>query len=237
MKKMLIVLLTIIILLSFSSCARETEGYSIREALKISAIVFDESIEQNVYNKEMFSEEESFYALERLKMNEVKLMPPMGVDLWSLTFFIEFDGIIEVTSENDNVWVSYSRAPNLVNSDDFVGDSGSQSSIQFAIESYVSANPITTTIDDFGSGSAADRALVKVGSEWYLNVSAYRFDNEKTPIIKAQLKIVALYDKNNTGKTGEGANFGTRCFSVELVFYEYSDMYKFMDEIIDDDYD
>ena len=50
MKKIILSLLTLVILLSVNSCADEEtdQNYSIKDALKISAYVFDETIEGSV---------------------------------------------------------------------------------------------------------------------------------------------------------------------------------------------
>jgi len=228
--KKIILLFAGIILLNFSSCTRETEGYSIKDALKISAIVFDESIEGNIYKNE-----DTVYTLKALKMNEVNLASPLRVELWSITFFIEFNGIIEVTSENEDVWMYWGRTPNWVDSSRTGGESGeSEISVRTAVESYISVNPLPTKIANVptlrGNISFAT-------TEWYLNVNAYRFDNEDIPIIRARLKIDTVHDKDYICTLDSGEDLGTRCFSVELISYEYSDIYKFMDEIIDEEDD
>lgn len=222
MTKVMITLLAGIIMLIFTSCARETEGYSIREALKISAIVFDESIEENIYN-----EDGTVYTLERLEMNKVKLAAPLRVELWSVTFFIEFNGIIEVTSDNEDVWMYWGRSPNWVDSSRTVGGGGnSEISVRTAVESYVSINPLPTKIVNVPT--LRDDISFVATKEWYLNVNAYRFDNEDSPIIRARLRIL---DMNDIYDQQDDSNF----FSVELISYEYSDIYKFMDDVVDDE--
>jgi len=184
-------------------------------------LAFDESIEGNIYNQQ-----DTVYTLERLELNEVKLSPPLGLEVFSVPLFIEFNGTVEVTSENEDIYMYSSHAPNWVDPTKAVGaDSGSQNSVKIAVERYVNFNPLPTPIATFHGGSRFGTI-----TEWYLNVNAYSFDNEDSPIIRAQLRILDIRD------THEQAT-DYKCFSVELISYEYSDIYKFMDEIVDDDYE
>ena len=104
MKKIIFALLAGIFLLNLSSCANENQeySYSIKDALKISAYLFDENSGEDyfVYNKSGaldYNPEESVYTLEQLKMNEVRVMCPMDFNnIISLAIHFEFDGIIEV---------------------------------------------------------------------------------------------------------------------------------------------
>lgn len=65
--------------------------------------------------------------------------------------------------------------------------------------------------------------------EYYLNVNAYKLDG--TLYITAKLKLVVLEDKEYTSEYysifGTADEERSRFFSIELVSYEYNDIYKF----------
>ena len=237
MKKITIALLLGILLLSFGSCANKDQEYSytIKDALKISTWVFDESVEGNIYD-----EDDSVYAFERLKLNEVKLMMPMdGMDMLQLNIFFEFEGIIEIVSETEDMNLSVNKnfTPLYINESDDCGRTYGYS-VKFATQGFVSTYIlIGECIGKDHSGSRGTRFAFdtnsEVGTERYLNVNAYRFDDEKNPIIRAQLKLVLIEDKIQ--KQLGNDNLSWRCYSIELISYEYSDVYIILDELWDDD--
>ena len=231
MKKAVMILLAVIIL-NFSSCETVDDmdySYSIKDALKISAYLFDESIDGNVYD-----EDDSVYEFERLKINEARMINPT---IRSNILF-EFDGIIEVSAENEDLELSVNK--NLTFWD---GNEGTQLlrtygyNMKFATRGFVG---FCLLVDDligkpiYSQGTSCICGFgAEVGTERYLNVNAYRLDNEKTPIIRAKLKLILIEDKFEE-KLGN-ANFSRRCFSIELISYEYSDIYKLLDDITDEE--
>ena len=224
-KAVIMLLLAELILLGFISCTRETEGYSIIDALKISAYLFDESID---INEPIYYEwGETVYTLERLKKNEIRAMAPQGemrdletggeIPPRGLVLFLEFDGIIELVAENRDI--RFERH----------GITGHD--IQLAVGGHVSVFPLR-----FVTNEPKEVHTVKPGTEYYIDINAYKFDNEGSPVIRARLKLVALRDAITES---EEVHFGGEprscCMSVELISYEYSDVYKMMYEIGDGD--
>lgn len=242
MKKMIIALLAGIILLSFGSCAEaDVEySYSIKDALKISAYLLDENLTEDdmwVLTEDgvlVFNRDETIFNLERLEQNKIRTMAPIGAikKEWigrGLTLFVEFDGIIEVAAENEDMELMYLAGKvygysvkftieGFVNACLLVDEQiGMQRGGSFGAEGYVGT---------FGFGA-------EVGTERYLTVNAYSFENEETPIIRAQLKLVLIEDRieNLNGNKGFSHSF----YSIQLVSYEYSDRYRFLDEIWDEE--
>jgi len=66
------------------------------------------------------------------------------------------------------------------------------------------------------------------GTEYYLNINAYRFDNDQTPIIQAALKLIKLGDPT-------WLDIMANHFSIEMISYKYSDVYIILDEIWDEE--
>ena len=244
MKKLIIALLAGIILFNFNSCARETEGYSIRDALKISAFIFDEDsgedllVYKDVAGKGYYWHNDNLnaYALERLKMNEVRTMAPMQAirSLEGLNLFIEFDGIIEVVSEYKDIQLSLNHA--LPPWEGLRHDRTFGFDARFIHKSHVVVNPINQVVH--GSDVAAHItathliSVLSPGREYYLTINAYKFDNERKPVIQAQLKFIVLDDEKEISL---GTPEWSLCVSIELISYEYSDIYKLLNEIWDDE--
>ena len=228
--KKIITIFTATVLLSLVSCeAADVEySYSIRDALKISAYIFDENVPGNYYH-----DDETVYGLEALKLNEARLIAPIGaINMINLNIHLKFDGIIEVISENEDVQLSfnYKLTPWYVG--EVYGNTGSRVfgfSAKLPYEGYIALNPLGSNRGSIW-GDTGNWLAFKIGSEYYLDVNAYKFENEKSPVIRAQLKFVQLEDT-----TSHEDKDRSPCFSIEMVSYEYSDMYKIMDEIWDDE--
>jgi len=256
MKKIItIALLTVIILVSLSSCADESQDYSytIRDALKISAWVLDESIEGDV--DWVFDESagqlfdtvdgvicDDIYVFERLKLNKIRMMAPLNRYEENLNIFVEFDGIIEAETEDEYIQLSY-------NSDNPAQPGkGKYEDIKVAYALYINVCPLGQYAP-LSDRKHNVRSYARIGSEYYFNINAYKFDNEETPVIKAQLKLVVLEDKTKQpfsyGIGGEGDySFDgisykerSRFLSIELVSYQYSDKHILLDELWDEDDD
>jgi len=243
MKKIIAALLAGIILLSFSSCADENTSYSIKDALKISAWVLDESIEENYWEvSDMVLTENGWYhveredvRLERLKLNEVRIMAHFNyLYMTNLNIFFEFDGIVEVVPEDEYIRVGYctKNSDQPYQSGRDMGMMFGEVKVPYAV--YVNVLPL----DEYPSGVGIRDDIKKTDREYYLTVNAYNFGNEKTPVIRARLKLLILEDKGllrNYSSSGEYVGEErSRFLSIELISYEYSDRYIILDELWDD---
>ena len=256
MKKVIIVLLVGIFLVSFSSCARDTEGYSMRDALKISTWVLNKSFEDTGYwtqddndgggghwisyeNDRQAIDKNDVFIFERLKINEIRTLAPLHyTDMLHINIFFEFDGIIEVETEDKYIYLTYDEK----NPDQPLLRSGDPTEVEGSFRWPRKLCINFCPLDEY-SGMAKGltaRSHTQIGREYHLNVNAYTFQNEKSPAIMAVLKLVVLedkgvpldyYDKTFGVPYGEASRF----LSIEIISYEYSDRYKFIDEIWDDE--
>ena len=249
MKKAVMILLAAIIL-NFSSCETADDmnySYSIKDALKISAWVLDESFDVNGYwvadenimghgwwvesdEKTIDSDEEDIFVFERLKLNEVRTMAPSGY--MSLVIYFEFDGIIEVENEHDeHMLLSYDgKNPSAYVKNGVPHAIFGEIKLPYAVYVYTSPMESYVLESDNTLGSHAPGA--KVGREHYLNVNAYNFGNEQTPVIRAKLKLAVLEDESLPSYYPKDSS---RLLSVELISYEYSERYIILDELWEDD--
>jgi len=235
-KKIIIILLSGMILLNLNSCKRETEGYSIIDALKISAFTYNENSGEDYFVYDdwgniVYNVNENTYELTPLKMNEPKIMRPMGLFVININMRFEFDGIIKVAAENKDMQMFVN--PDIV-FEPVTGTTGNGNEpygfeMKFSFDGYIAANPLGSNCGHLWVTDGTRWLRCVIGREYYVDVNAYKFDNEESAVISAQLKLVQLDDK-----TSANGNF-SRCYSIGLISYEYSDIYKMMYEI-DDEY-
>jgi len=245
MKKIITALFAAIILLNAGSCVNKNEtpeyNYSIKDALKISAWVIDESRKEDYWEitDRVLKDDGWYYVenedvrLERLKLNEVRIMAPFNwMHMTNLNIFIEFEGVIEVTSEDEYIRVTYNdKNPSQPGM-------GVSENVKAPYAVYANICPLTE-IDLSGGIHNIRNDIKKTNREYYINVNAYNFGNEETPVIRAKLKLLVLEDKAiPVNYDSIGSYVGeemSRFLSVEFISYEYSDRYKLMDEITDDE--
>lgn len=233
------------ILLNLFSCMNE-ESEKVTEALKISTWVMDknfedtgywisdDSIRQNGYWVSNESDDQipndDVFKFETLQLNEVRVMAPLCyMKMPNLNILFEFDGIIELESEDPNdkrIQLAYNY------------DSPTEPKIDFETMAFGKVRakaPINFNIyplgKDINQTGIIDRDTI-VDQEYYLNINAYKHDG--TLLITAKLKLVVLEDKeylpeqysklySNIDASSEERS---RFLSIELILYEYSDIYK-----------
>lgn len=241
MKKIVLFMLISLLLFFSISCADEVEPESITDALKISAWLLDENLEGTGYWA--YSETPDYYGywvsndgspvdskdvfkFERLEPCKERIMAPMGyMYMDHVNLFLDFNGIldIEVGDEGDeNVRLSYSldcpEAP-------WNGEKIEENSVKALGPLTVSVNPI----GKFVSNKIGHRDTL-TDREYFINIRAYNYD--ETLIVTAKLKLTVLEDKAYPYQEIYFPIYGpneerSRFLSIELVSYEYNDIYKF----------
>ncbi len=221
-----IALLTAFLLLfGGGSCMKkdDTPVTSITDALKIKAYVYDESGET--------------WNLEQLRLNEPKQLVPIhifngyeGLDMNNFNLYFEYeDGICVMATpdrdmqlsvgKNGGIWERGEDMTTRVydcdnNYEIILSRPGYMAVALFGMKNIniMNANPENAVrFDNFEP---------YIGQEYYLTVTACDFN--KVPVITAQVKFTSLKDESfNDG--------GSRNFTIELVSYEYSDIYKLME--------
>ena len=264
MRKIKIALIGLIMLLALSSCADEEaeHGYNILDALRISVWLFDENIDMSEpidYNPD------TAFHFERLRLNEVRVMAPVTVrggirgmpeggatDKYGLSLHIAYNGIIEVVAEDENVLLSRNNnltphfsAENTRESGRVAGFSaklpreGFVNMIPFSIDSLMRRGFSGDLRNNLRAGGAfAPTHFVSpfiVGEVYYVTVNAYRDEAATAPRITAQLRLVVLEQAPEEGLEWAHNPAYSSVFSIEMVSYEFSDVYRFRYDIWDED--
>lgn len=220
-------LLALLCIVSLVSCRQDdTQVTSITDALKISAYVYDENGET--------------WSFQQLRLNEPKNLVPIHIlnndesykeaDMVNFNFHFEYeDGICVMTApdrdmqlsvgNNGDIWERGEDMTTRVydcdnNYEIILSRPGYMAVALFGMKNFniMNSNPENAVrFDNFKS---------YIGQEYYLTVTACDFD--KVPVITAQVKFTSLEDEMYTDGT-------SRNFSIELVSYDYSDIYKMME--------
>ena len=240
MKKIIIVVLSGLILLHSSSCSYEyvdSDWLDTDDTLKISAFLFNEdngddyfileewgyeyNRKEGAYNKD----NDGNYVPERLQLNEVRLMYPMApvelaASMINLNMFLEFNGEVEVISENNDIWFGFDRCHSNV---PFLAGSGCTG--QYGFQMRVPSDEYDGVYINFlPLGSNAGYVTMRefyiqkhyVGKTYYITVNRYISATSGVPVATARLKLIQLEDKFFAQDILDGS--GT--FSIELISYE-----------------
>ena len=207
------------------SCMKkdDTPVTSITDALKIKAYVYDESGEM--------------WNLEQLRLNEPKQLVPIhifngyeGLDMNNFNLHFEYeDGICIMTSPDRDMQLSvgnnggiWERGEDMTTR---VYDCNNNYEIILSRPGYMAVALFGMKNRNLYAGNPENAVRIDnfepyIGQEYYLTVTACDFD--KVPVITAQVKFTSLEDDSFTDGT-------SRNFTIELVSYEYSDIYKLME--------
>ncbi len=224
MKYKLILCLSFIFLLLTSCQKNDTPVTPITDALKISAYVYDENGET--------------WSLQKLNLNEPKNLVPVhvleneGVDMVNLHLYFEYeDGICIMSAPNRDVQLSVGRNGGIwqrgEDESTRVWDSHNNYELILSRAGYMAFAPFGGRNRNMNFREHEEYFVLYdnfepyIGQEYLLTVKACDFD--KVPVITAQVKLTSLED---AAYEGEGVS---RYFSIELVSYDYSDIYKMME--------
>lgn len=214
-----------LLLFGGGSCMKkdDTPVTSITDALKIKAYVYDESGET--------------WNLEQLRLNEPKNLVPIhilqhydGLDIENFNLHFEYeDGICVMTSPDRDMQLSVGNNGDMWEREEDwttrVYDCDNNYEIILSRPGYMAVALFgmkNINIINVNPENAVrfDNFEPYIGQEYYLTVTACDFD--KVPVITAQVKFTSLEDELYTDGT-------SRNFTIELVSYEYSDIYKLME--------
>ncbi len=223
MKYKLILCFSFIFLL-LTSCQKDnTPVTPITEALKISAYVYDENGET--------------WSFQKLNLNEPKNLVPTavlqneGIDMVNFNLHFEYeDGICIVSAPERNMQLSVGRNGDIwvrgEESSTRVFDSENNYELILSRAGYMAFAPFGGKNRNMVFGENEEFYVFYknfepyIGQEYILTVNACDFD--KVPVITAQVKLTSLEDAAYDDGT-------SRYFSIELVSYDYSDIYKMME--------
>ena len=244
MKKLLTILLALA-MLALCACNDEEEEVKITDALKISAWVMADGLwgtgqftydaEDYQYCGEWVSEDGTVtaaadvFACERLELGVPRVMAPMGYDYRDhVQLFLDYDGIVEVeVSEKGNEYVR------LLHSLDYPmepwkGGRITGNAFRAIAPTAVEVNPVGKFVPD-----ALGHRDTLTGCEYYINIRA--LDTDGSQLISAEIRLTVLEDAAFPYWDVYFPVYGenevrSRFLEVELVAYEYSDVYK-LDEM------
>ncbi len=230
-----------------------SEETPIADALKISARVLDKDLEGTGYwayttdfrkypndgywvsyddKDKQFDDDEVFY-YEPLEVGVKRTMAPLGFAHSSnLTIMIEFDGVVEIEAGKeckDNVEMSYYA----------VDSEGKRTGDVFPVGDTVIRAPMKLNVCPIGKFTSYTENVVSstlVYKEYIIYIRAY--DDTDRLMVTAELELKAIQDPhyNNSKKAFyDNVIYSpndelTRFLTIELISYEYSDMYKLMEE-------
>ena len=243
MKRLLAMLVLSVLLVSCGEYEPEENKVDIKEELKISAYLLGEEFEDNGYwaysedlqypnfgywvsdNERQYDDDEVF-ALEELEVGEVRTLAPLGYNrMHNLNLFVDFEGYIEVETEpidDERIRLAYSLD---YPTEPWRGNKTQENSFRVRAPAAIEAYPI----GKFTAAEALIQTFTLTEKEYNITIKAY--DDGGDLLVTAKIKLVALDDEHFPSEQFSNWVFAaneekTRFLTIELVSYEYSDIYK-----------
>ena len=223
-KKAGIFAIILIIFNALTSCMIEGEEYNIEDALKITVCVYDEDIDD--------------YTFKELELNQTEILAPIGYDdIENIPMLIEFDGgVVKVRADNKDIQLSTGQKYELwkLGGDILARTYGINASLPN--KGYLSLLPLGIkrgsafwtnnrtflAYDSYTNEEYYGNLKTDIGYEYYLTVTAYNLNAPDSPAVTAKIKLVQLFESDYIKFPVDLKDQ----FSIELVSYEYSDLYK-----------
>ena len=243
MKRLLAMLILSVLLVSCGEYEPEENKVDIKDELKISAYLLGEEFEDNGYwaysedlqypnfgywvsdNERQYDDDEVF-ALEELEVGEVRTLAPLGYNrMHNLNLFVDFEGYIEVETEpidDERIRLAYSLD---YPTEPWRGNKTQENSFRVRAPAAIEAYPI----GKFTAAEALIQTFTLTEKEYNITIKAY--DDGGDLLVTAKIKLVALDDEHFPSEQFSNWVFAaneekTRFLTIELVSYEYSDIYK-----------
>ena len=243
MKRLLAMLILSVLLVSCGEYVPEEDKVDIKDELKISAYLLGEEFEDNGYwaysedlqypnfgywvsdNERQYDDDEVF-ALEELEVGEVRTLAPLGYNrMHNLNLFVDFEGYIEVETEpidDERIRLAYSLD---YPTEPWRGNKTQENSFRVRAPAAIEAYPI----GKFTAAEALIQTFTLTEKEYNITIKAY--DDGGDLLVTAKIKLVALDDEHFPSEQFSNWVFAaneekTRFLTIELVSYEYSDVYK-----------
>ena len=243
MKRLLAMLILSVLLVSCGEYVPEENKVDIKDELKISAYLLGEEFEDNDYwaysedlqypnfgywvsdNERQYDDDEVF-ALEELEVGEVRTLAPLGYNrMHNLNLFVDFEGYIEVETEpidDERIRLAYSLD---YPTEPWRGNKTQENSFRVRAPAAIEAYPI----GKFTAAEALIQTFTLTEKEYNITIKAY--DDGGDLLVTAKIKLVALDDEHFPSEQFSNWVFAaneekTRFLTIELVSYEYSDVYK-----------
>ena len=252
MKRLLAMLILSVLLVSCGEYVPEEDKVDIKDELKISAYLLGEEFEDNGYwaysedlqypnfgywvsdNERQYDDDEVF-ALEELEVGEVRTLAPLGYNrMHNLNLFVDFEGYIEVETEpidDERIRLAYSLD---YPTEPWRGNKTQENSFRVRAPAAIEAYPI----GKFTAAEALIQTFTLTEKEYNITIKAY--DDGGDLLVTAKIKLVALDDEHFPSEQFSNWVFAaneekTRFLTIELVSYEYSDIYKLDESMYEED--
>ena len=242
MKKMLAMLLATL-LCATCACGEEEDEVKMADALKISAWVmedglwgtgyweFDETYKtqgRGISDDGTVLSGEDVFEKERLEVGKKRVSAPMGYNYdHNLNLWFDFEGFIEVEKagpHDERLWMCWNLDEPM---EPWAGSTLTKGQkIRMTAPAGVSLVPV----GKFSNADSIRTTFTLPDNEYNLIIRAYDYD--ETLLITAEIRLTALpdphfpWEKFSTWVYSSGEE-KTRFLEIELVSYEYSDVYKF----------
>ena len=243
MKRLLAMLVLSVLLVSCGEYVPEENKVDIIDELKISAYLLGEEFENSgywAYSEDLQYinqgywvsddgrqyEDDEVFTLERLEVGEVRTLAPLGYNrMHNLNLFIDFEGYIEVETEpidDERIRLAYSLD---YPTEPWRGNKTQENSFRVRAPAAIEAYPI----GKFTAAEALIQTFTLTEKEYNITIKAY--DDGGDLLVTAKIKLVALDDEHFPSEQFSNWVFAaneekTRFLTIELVSYEYSDVYK-----------
>jgi len=230
-----------VLLIGCSACGDIQEETKITDLLKINAWVMADGLWETGYwefdptyktqgrwvsNDGTEIDHDDVFRLERLEVGIPRVSAPLGYNSnHNLNLWFDFDGIIEVEKagpKDERLWMVHSLDEP---EQPWRGTLTKQQKIRMKSPSAVSLVPV----GKFSNLDSIRTSYTLPDNEYNLIIRAYDYDG--TLMITAEVRLVALDDPTFPFEDFSSWAYSpnevkTRFLSIELVSYEYSDIYK-----------
>lgn len=195
----------------------------IEDALAIFAYVYNDTA-----TPEKLADGEYIPAsFDKLVLGEVRYTG-FNLEMENINLQFDFDGgIIEVESEACDVQLTAGDEKRPWDYEGGYWERQRGAKLNVPDGGYIAVNPISSGRGylgfDYGDPDW-DKSENYAGREHILIVRAYKLDDQLSPLVTAEIKLTQL------GCPDSPDEIMTGYYAIELISYEYSDVYKLMDE-------
>ena len=199
------------------------EEFDIDEALIISAYVYDDTA-----TPEKLADGEYIPAsFEKLELGET-WYTGFNLEMENINLQFDFDGgTIEVENEARDVQLTTGDEKRPWDYEGGYWERQRGAKLNVPDGGYIAVNPISSGRGflgfDYGDPDW-DMSENYAGREHILVVRAYNLDDQLSPLVTAEIKLTQLGYPDSPDEIMVGY------YAIELISYEYSDVYKLMDE-------
>lgn len=195
---------------------------NIEDTLAIFAYVYDDTA-----TPEKLADGEYIPAsFVKLELGEVRYTG-FNLEMENINLQFDFDGgTIEVESEACDVQLSVGEEKHPWNYNGGWDARQIGSKLSVADGGYMAVNPVRSGRGFFTAYNdiAWDMSENYAGREHILVVRAYNLDDQLSPLVTAEIRLTQLGYPDSPDEIMVGY------YAIELISYEYSDVYKLMDE-------